>query len=255
MTAVSVSLGVLVFLNLSVCGYFYDQNNLPDIGNAQFIEEYVRVHNHFRSGVTPPASNMKRMSWDHDLAKTAKGWSKMCQFEHNPDLKILGKVHPNFTVVGENIWTGSLSLFNVTAALTNWYNEVKYYDYDTQHCSYVCGHYTQMVWATSYKIGCAVHFCPRVRGFSYPNAAHLICNYGPGGNYPTKPYKTGAVCSECQGEPCVDRLCGKAWKDPACDQYCITVLILRPSFLIGILAAGVFVKHRYPQMFTENAIV
>ncbi|XP_042326502.1 glioma pathogenesis-related protein 1 [Sceloporus undulatus] len=252
MTAIHLLFCVLVFLNLSIYCYFYDQNTLPDIGNEQFIEECLRVHNNFRSSVTPPASNMKRMSWDHDLAKTAKAWAKMCQFRHNPDLKILGKVHPNFTAVGENIWAGSLWLFNVTVALTNWYREVQHYDYNTQSCSYVCGHYTQMVWATSYKIGCAVHFCPAVKYFNYPNAALFICNYGPGGNYPTKPYKTGAACSECNGEPCIDRLCGKAWKDPVCDQYCITVLILRPSLLLVIFATVLFVKQRYPNMYLHK---
>lgn len=35
-----------------------------------------------------------------------------------------------------------------------------------------------MVWATSNKVGCAVHFCPEVTGFGR-NAAHFICNYGP----------------------------------------------------------------------------
>uniref|UniRef100_A0A8C7DRJ6 SCP domain-containing protein n=1 Tax=Naja naja TaxID=35670 RepID=A0A8C7DRJ6_NAJNA len=155
-------------------------HTLPDIENAHFIEECVSVHNRFRSSVDPPASNMKRMSWDHDLAKTALGWANRCQFNHNPDLKSPGKAHPNFTAVGENIWTGSIWYFNVTSALTNWYDEVQYYNYATQRCKDVCGHYTQMVWAKTYKVGCAVHFCPIVQGFGGSNAAHFICDYGPG---------------------------------------------------------------------------
>ncbi|CAI5785633.1 pathogenesis-related 1-like [Podarcis lilfordi] len=254
--------GVLLFLNLSISCYFYESNTLPDIGNAQFIEECVRVHNKFRSNVNPPAANMKRMSWDHKLAETAKGWAKRCLFQHNSDIKIPGKVHPNFTTAGENIWTGSFQIFNVTSALTDWYNEVVHYNYDTRYCSDVCGHYTQMVWATTYKVGCAVVFCRQVTGFT-SNAAHFICNYGPSGNFPTWPYKRGTPCSECDEEPCVDKLCGKvqeesisdqdesirSQKESICDQYCITILILRPSFALGTLAAVFFVKQRYPTIF------
>ncbi|KAH0616692.1 hypothetical protein JD844_028013 [Phrynosoma platyrhinos] len=330
-----------------------DQENSKD---QQFIQDCVNQHNNFRSKVKPSASNMRLMTWDPALAKTAKAWTKKCHFGHNIYLKTPGKVHPNFTPVGENIWTGSLSLFSVEKALLNWYNEVNDYKFESNVCTRVCGHYTQvvwatsyklgcavqfcervsgyeslsngahfvcnygpagnyptkpyrtgrpcsdcrgekcvrnlcenperdqlrnignvqfieecvrvhnnfrssvtppasnmkrmMVWATSYKIGCAVHFCPAVKKFKYPNAALFICNYGPGGNYPTKPYKTGAACSECHGEPCIDRLCGKAWEDPVCDQYCITVLTLRPSLLLVILAAVLFVKQRYPEMYT-----
>ncbi|KAL7982589.1 hypothetical protein Chor_010187, partial [Crotalus horridus] len=178
MTEKSLIFGVLLFLKLQVC-CSYTQHTLPDIENSQFMEECVRMHNRFRSSVDPPASNMKRMSWDHDLAKTALGWAKMCEFNHNPDLQSPGKAHPNFTVIGENIWTGTIWYFNVTLALTTWYNEVQHYNYATQSCKRICGHYTQMVWAETYKVGCAVHFCPIVQGFNEPNAAHFICDYGP----------------------------------------------------------------------------
>ncbi|XP_054845002.1 glioma pathogenesis-related protein 1-like [Eublepharis macularius] len=240
--------GILVFLDLAIGCCSYALNALPDIGNKEFIEECVRVHNNFRSNVDPPASNMKRMSWDYALAKTANAWAKMCQFEHNAELKIPRKVHPNFTAVGENIWTGSLGHFNVTSALVSWYNEIRYYNYATQKCSHVCGHYTQMVWATSYKIGCAVHFCQKVHGFSLPNAAHFICNYGPSGNYPTRPYMSGAVCSKCLGEPCTEKLCGKLEEEAVCDQYCISILVLRPSLAVLTLGVVFIVQRHYPTM-------
>ncbi|NXN11983.1 GLIP1 protein, partial [Indicator maculatus] len=152
---------------------------LPDVGDPKFIEECVQTHNRFRSGVNPPASSMLYMSWDPDLAKTAKAWAKKCLFKHNTYLKLPGQAHPKFTPVGENLWTGSLSLFTVQGAITSWYNEVGAYNYATNTCRRVCGHYTQVVWDTSYKVGCAVHFCPSVGYSSITNAAHFICNYGP----------------------------------------------------------------------------
>lgn len=50
-------------------------------------------------------------------------------------------------------------------------------------CSGVCGHYTQIVWRATLKLGCAISHCP---GQAFPNA--IVCNYGPGGNPGGRPY-------------------------------------------------------------------
>ncbi|NXN90849.1 GLIP1 protein, partial [Rhinopomastus cyanomelas] len=188
---------VLALLHCCRSSDSYERETLPDIADPQFIEECVQTHNTLRSGVNPPASNMLYMSWDPDLAKTARAWAKKCQFKHNIHLREPGGAHPKFTPVGENLRTESLPSFTVQRAITSWYNEVSAYDYATNTCRGVCGHYTQVVWATSYKVGCAVHFCPRVTYSSITNAAHFICNYGPAGNYPSRPYRTGPACSAC----------------------------------------------------------
>ncbi|NXC59764.1 GLIP1 protein, partial [Aleadryas rufinucha] len=170
---------VLALLLFCYSSDSYEPSTLPDPRDPKFIEECVQTHNTIRSGVDPPASNMLYMSWDPDLAKTAKAWAKKCLFKHNVHLKERGKTHPRFRSAGENIWTGSISAFTVKGAITSWYSEVQFYTYNTNGCSKVCGHYTQVVWATSYKVGCAVHFCPKVTYTTIPNAAHFICNYGP----------------------------------------------------------------------------
>ncbi|KFP78219.1 Glioma pathogenesis-related protein 1, partial [Acanthisitta chloris] len=188
---------VLALLHLCDISDSYEPSTLPNIGDPKFIEECVQSHNRFRSGVKPSASNMLYMSWDPDLAKTAKAWAKKCLFMHNTYLKKPGQAHPKFTSVGENIWTGSLSAFTAEAAITSWHSEVKAYNYYTNKCTATCGHYTQVVWATSYKVGCAVHFCPSVAYISIVNAAHFVCNYAPAGNFPVHPYKTGVPCSDC----------------------------------------------------------
>ncbi|KAM9389534.1 glioma pathogenesis-related protein 1 [Phaethornis superciliosus] len=249
---------VLALLHFFHSSDSYEPTVLPDIGDPKFIEECVKTHNRFRSGVNPPASNMLYMSWDPDLAMTAKAWSKKCLFKHNIYLRVPGRAHPKFTPVGENLWTGSLSVFTVQGAITSWYNEVSAYDYATNTCRTKCGHYTQVVWATSYKVGCAVHFCSRVEYSSITNAAHFICNYGPAGNYPEHPYKMGAACSNCNDEQCANRLCQNAerdqvisgsrwhpdWDRPACDEYCITLIVLRLLILIlTILASWLLLKY------------
>ncbi|NXR75974.1 GLIP1 protein, partial [Pycnonotus jocosus] len=245
----------------------YLQYPLPDIEDAKFIEDCVRAHNTFRSEVNPPASNMFRMSWDAALAKTAKAWAKKCKFDHNLYLKMPGKMHPTFSLVGENIWTGTARIFSVDAALRSWFNEVNSYDFSTNTCTDKCGHYTQVVWAESYKVGCAVHFCNTVENFpGLFGAAHFVCNYGPAGNYPRKPYKEGQPCSSCSNEKCVDKLCENAKREkligtyqfvlngfphpqPSCDQYCLSVLILRPLFLVLTAGAVLLVQQHFPHTF------
>ncbi|NWY56573.1 GLIP1 protein, partial [Chionis minor] len=264
------SFAALFLLDLFACCHAYPQHPLPDIEDAKFIDNCVRAHNKFRSKVNPPASNMFRMSWDSALAKTAKAWAKKCKFKHNIYLKIRGKVHPTFTPVGENIWTGTATIFSVDTAVSDWFNEFRSYDFNTNSCTDKCGHYTQVVWAESYKVGCAVHFCDTIENFpGLVRAAHFVCNYGPAGNYPRKPYKAGRPCSECSNEKCVDKLCGKTKPPrprpprpsvppyippaehlrPACDQYCISVSILRPLFLVLSAGAVLLVQQRFPHTF------
>ncbi len=58
-------------------------------------------------------------------------------------------------------------------------SEKQYYHHDTNSCDSgrVCGHYTQVVWRNTTKVGCAVYTCA---GLQY--GATVVCNYGPGGN-------------------------------------------------------------------------
>ncbi|NXG00508.1 GLIP1 protein, partial [Sakesphorus luctuosus] len=263
----------LLLLDFFTCFHAYLQYPLPDIEDAKFIEDSVRAHNMFRSKVNPAASNMFHMSWDAALAKTAKAWAKKCKFKHNTNLEIPGKMHPTFPRVGENIWTGTATIFSVDRALSDWFNEVRSYDFSTNRCTGMCGHYTQVVWAESYKVGCAVHFCNTVEYFSQVSkAAHFVCNYGPAGNYPRKPYKAGQPCSGCSNEKCVDKLCDwdtqpqpprphppkppvPKYVPPAehphssCDQYCLSVLILRPLFLVLSASAVLLIQKRFPYTF------
>ncbi|NWR90773.1 GLIP1 protein, partial [Furnarius figulus] len=258
---------VLILLDFYACFHASIQYPLPDIEDTKFIEDSVRAHNMFRSKVNPTASNMFRMSWDIALAKTAKAWAKKCKFRHNTNLKMPGKMHPTFPLVGENIWTGTATIFSVDAAVSDWFNEVHSYNFSTNRCTNMCGHYTQVVWAESYKVGCAVHFCNTVEHFSQVSeAAHFVCNYGPAGNYPIKPYKSGQPCSGCSNEKCVDKLCENTEREKlismyrivlncfphprsSCDQYCLSVLILRPLFLVLSASAVLLVQQRYPYMF------
>ncbi|XP_058424747.1 glioma pathogenesis-related protein 1 isoform X1 [Diceros bicornis minor] len=260
-----VTLAVAAWMASLVSSYSYPANTLPDIENEDFIKDCVRVHNKFRSEVNPAASDMLYMTWDPVLAQIAKAWARHCQFAHNSQLKPPYKLHPNFTSLGENIWTGSRSLFSVSSAITAWYNEMEYYDFKTRKCSKVCGHYTQVVWADSYKVGCAVQSCPKVSGFeTLSNGAHFICNYGPAGNYPTWPYKKGSTCTACpRNDICLDNLCANPqrdnvtryystvypdWPISSRNRYISLFLIVSPPILLLGVIITIWVKHKYPHI-------
>jgi hypothetical protein len=74
--------------------------------------------------------------------------------------------------------TGSVTNFD--NPVLSWFNEKSDFDYTTNKCAAgkVCGHYTQVVWAKSTKVGCAYFTCNNV---VFKNT--VLCNYGPGGNF------------------------------------------------------------------------
>lgn len=154
---------------------------LPEITDGKFIDECVREHNRARSSASPPASDMLYMTWDEGLAITARAWARHCVFEHNIYLKDVRRVHPTFSSVGENIWAGyPPSYFNVLGAIKSWVDEKQYYDYNSNVCTNVCGHYTQVVWASSYKVGCAAQLCKKgVKNtrFASEEGVIFVCNY------------------------------------------------------------------------------
>ncbi|XP_007125871.1 GLIPR1-like protein 1 [Physeter macrocephalus] len=185
---------------------------VPSITNQTFIDEAVKAHNEARGRVQPTAASMKHMSWDEGLAKTAKAWANKCKFGHNPCLSKSHQCHPTFQFVGENIWLGALIIFTPKSAVDFWYNETEFYDFNHLSCSKTCGHYTQVVWANSYKVGCAITICPKL---GRSDTAIFVCDYGPTGNYPNMPpYTNGTPCSMCEeGDTCIKKLCQNKERD------------------------------------------
>ncbi|NWH44733.1 GRPL2 protein, partial [Fregata magnificens] len=235
---------------------------LPSITDKSFIEECVRVHNDLRSEVQPAASNMRYMTWDAALARTARAWANKCIFGHNIYLSKKHQCHPNFTSIGENIWVGSHQAFYVADAIKSWYGEVRFYTFTEQKCTNICGHYIQVVWDYSYKVGCAVTLCKEVAGIR--NAANFVCNYSPGGNFPRQPYIEGKSCSNCsKGDTCENKLCRNPerdkiiyysrWHPPwefriLCDEACITLVVLRALLMFLAFVAVYFIKNHFTNM-------
>lgn len=161
----------------------------------------VELHNFYRAQVSPPASDMLQMRWDDDLAAFAKAYAQKCVWGHN---KERGRR-------GENLFAITDQGMDVPLAVGNWYEEREHYNFSTATCDpgQMCGHYTQVIWSKTERIGCGSHFCETLQGVEEGNIHLLVCNYEPPGNVKgRKPYQEGTPCSQCPPDySCENSLC------------------------------------------------
>jgi hypothetical protein len=155
------------------------------------IDEFVAAHNQARSGQLnpPPSPALPPVSWDPVLADVAYDYLSRCPgsggslVDHNAnrtsDYAALG----GSDYVGENIFASTGAGAGPADALATWMSEASSYDYNTNNIT-AAGHYTQVVWRASVRIGCAIFDC---QAFTYHDT--VLCDYAPGGNITgQKPY-------------------------------------------------------------------
>jgi pathogenesis-related protein 1 len=133
------------------------------IDSVAISEAMLQAHNDIRSQVGMPP-----LIWSDQLASVAEDWAYHLvatdTFQHRP--------HNQF---GENLYMisgGSASPSDVVAA---WAKEARQYDIRSNTCTGVCGHYTQIVWADTRRVGCAVA--------ADQSREVWVCDYDPPGNY------------------------------------------------------------------------
>lgn len=122
-----------------------------------------------RAGVRP-------LSWDPALATAAASYG--------PALAALGRLahSPRGTRPGqrENLWMGSRGAYSPEQMVGLWVKERELLRPGVYPTVSATGrwedvsHYTQMVWPTTTRVGCAVH--------ATPTTEYLICRYSPPGN-------------------------------------------------------------------------
>ncbi|XP_068189427.1 peptidase inhibitor 16-like [Antennarius striatus] len=164
-------------------------------------ELLVELHNHYRGLVSPTASAMLPLRWDPNLKLISEGYAAKCIWNHNPELED----------TGENLFAGTGPL-DLREALEKWFLEHLDYDFNNNSCDEekMCGHYTQMVWADTHRVGCAFHLCSSMEGLDWERVSFLVCNYYPAGNYEgERPYVEGDWCSSCPEnlQKCENNLC------------------------------------------------
>ena len=143
-------------------------------GEPPGLEGTVAAHNAERAlvGVGP-------LTWDPALAAIATAWVQQC---HDTDQPIglvdhnAGRSNGYPTYVGENIYGAGGQATGVDA-VGLWASEKANYNHANNSCSGTCGHYTQIVWRNTTKVGCALHHCAGLQ-FGWT----VVCDYAPGGN-------------------------------------------------------------------------
>lgn len=129
-------------------------------------QDYLAVHNAARAAVGVPP-----MVWDARVASYAVYYANTLRASCR-------LVHSSGSGYGENLFWGSGKEWTAREAVQSWVNEKRDYNYASNSCTpgRMCGHYTQVVWRSSVRVGCA-----RVKCFN--GAIIISCNYSPPGNY------------------------------------------------------------------------
>ncbi|XP_041997551.1 pathogenesis-related protein PR-1-like [Salvia splendens] len=149
---------ILVFLFLAV---------IPDNAAASSSKsQFLSVQNAARAALRLPP-----LAWDRRIAQFAASYARRrradCELRHSGG------------PYGENIFWGSGGAWTAGQAAAEWVAERREYSYKSNSCAdgRQCGHYTQIVWRETTRMGCARVVCDRGRG------VFVICNYNPPGNY------------------------------------------------------------------------
>jgi len=175
----------------------------------QEAEQIVAVHNKYRSlvargqedrgttGGQPSGANILQMTWDTELSSLAQAHADQCKFAH--DCTECRKTE-RFGV-GQNLYIYKQSVAapanDWDNAVTDWYEEVN--DFSNKHLepfqfNSATGHYTQVLWANTDKVGCGATSYKDGRWFT----TLYVCNYGPNGNFIRgQMYQQGPACSAC----------------------------------------------------------
>ena len=138
---------------------------------AQFPARVLSAHNSVRAqaGAGP-------LVWDNALGNRAAAYAQRLAFtntfQHSDRKARRG--------VGENLWMGTRGAFSVERMVGDWASERRMFRAGvfpavsrTGKWSDV-GHYTQIVWPTTTRVGCALA--------SNRRADYLVCHYSPAGN-------------------------------------------------------------------------
>ncbi|PIN03873.1 hypothetical protein CDL12_23591 [Handroanthus impetiginosus] len=137
-------------------------------------QEYLKAHNDLRRKVGVPP-----VVWDANLTAEAHAWAVQrrgdCNYRRHSSNQY-----------GENIYWKSYKEFTPTDVVEYWFDEYKFYDHQKFQCrcqperaGCECGHYLNIVWSTTKRIGCSGPvYCDNQMG------VYVVCEYDPAGLTP-----------------------------------------------------------------------
>lgn len=141
-------------------------------GDARLRRVMLDMHNIARTAVRVPP-----LAWDEGLARDAAAYARDLArrgaFEHS-------KQPHGPAAQGENLWTGTRGAYRYEEMAQHWIDERR--DFVNRPVPDISrtgrfgdvAHYTQIIWATTTRVGCALA--------SNRRDDVLVCRYSPAGN-------------------------------------------------------------------------
>jgi uncharacterized protein YkwD len=127
----------------------------------------LNLHNRERAAVGAPP-----MVWDATLAAAAVSYAL--------EVGRRGELVHASVPEGENLWMGTRGAYSVEQMVGNWINEKRLFrpgvfpNISTSGRWSDVGHYSQIIWPASTRLGCGMNSASR--------SDILVCRYAPGGN-------------------------------------------------------------------------
>jgi len=135
----------------------------PAVAQSNLEREMLAAHAAVRARVGLPP-----LAWSERVAAHAQVWADALlarhQFAHTPK-----------SPFGQNLYEIRGASASSAEVVKAWAAEAREYDYNSNQCRGVCGHYTQIVWAGTQAVGCGV-----ARG---GGREVWVCDYDPPGNW------------------------------------------------------------------------
>jgi hypothetical protein len=143
----------------------------PSTFASQFPSRMLAAHN-----VARAQAGLAGLLWDPALGTAAAAYAQQMaitgQFQHSDRHARPG--------IGENLWMGTHGAFSVEAMVGGWASERRefvpgIFPNNSRSGNWAdVGHYTQMIWPTTTRVGCALA--------SNGRTDYLVCRYSPAGN-------------------------------------------------------------------------
>lgn len=139
---------------------------------AGFARELLELHNDERARVGSPP-----LTWDGALAAEAAAYARRLAAR---DRGLVHSAPRTRKGQGENLWMGTAGHYPPAAMFGSWAQERRLFrpgvfpDVGRGVAWPEVGHYTQVVWSGTNRVGCATHRDGRWE--------YLVCRYAPAGN-------------------------------------------------------------------------
>ncbi|GGD63861.1 hypothetical protein GCM10010990_11660 [Croceicoccus mobilis] len=157
-------------------GYTDKYPEIDSVPQGSFAGRLLETHNRerIRMGVPP-------LAWDPKLARDAQEWANV--IARKQTLTHASRMDRNGA--GENLWVGVKGYYTAEEMIETFIDEKQYYrpgtfpKVSTTGQWADVGHYTQLIWRETEKVGCAVA----------PGGGQdwLVCRYYPAGNTMGRP--------------------------------------------------------------------